>query len=171
MRFFVLRVSLLMISFLCSPDALAEERTEQNFRISRPQAVAPVHFSSYAAGISIRWWRQFKNPSFCPYVLCASSCAYVAANPRLGALTQEEYVFSEITPCSLNAGACSSCCASPVANNIRSGKKGMAGCETGAVLSPCCLSSGNNNTCEDKCCDGASAGSASGTIAKDCCSN
>lgn len=77
-------------------------------------------FTSIVPGLSNRWWRKFKNPSFCPYVICGSSCADVSGVPRIGSYTSEELV-SEQTPCGLtelNALAKpDSCCISGTIDN------------------------------------------------------
>jgi hypothetical protein len=149
-------LSIFLLLALCFPHcSLAGESTEHCLRIRRPTPY-PVHFTSYAAGISIRWWRQFKNPSFCPYVLCASSCAYVCAYPRLGSLTQEELFYADITPCSLDAPDCSSCCLSTSLDKAREslhGKESSDSKEQSGIPASCCDSytkTGNNSSTAGK---------------------
>lgn len=88
----------------------AEDDTRKT-RISRPVPTVDNSESANSAdanaiksnvlGLSGRWWRKFKNPSFCPFVICGSSCADISGIPRIGAYNQEELMSGD-TPCGLN---------------------------------------------------------------------
>lgn len=90
----------------------AEGDLSKNLRISRPCSTgvnSPFHGN--LPGVSQRWWRAFKNPSFCPYILCGGSCAAVSGVPRVGSFTEDE-LMSDLTPCSLEDAAvgAGNCC-------------------------------------------------------------
>lgn len=94
-------------------EKLATSAQESSkLRISRPTVSAP-EFHSSSEGITNRWWRKFRNPSFCPFVICGASCADISGKPKMGAYTQEQ-LDSDITPCSLDSispnGKSGGCC-------------------------------------------------------------
>ncbi|MBX9688544.1 MAG: hypothetical protein K2X27_17680 [Candidatus Obscuribacterales bacterium] len=95
MRYFLILLFLTCPVFL--PPASAES---SSLRISRPEAASEGNFHSLNEGISIRWWRKFKNPAFCPYVLCGGSCAEISGTPKIGSYSHEQLISDE-TPCSL----------------------------------------------------------------------
>lgn len=135
----------ILIGFFCSP-CLAENASPgssssasgtHSTRISRPgkteidSSSSSVNFKSMALGLSTRWWRKFKNPSFCPYVLCGSSCSDISGIPRVGSYSIEE-LLSEQTPCGLvelNALVKpESCCMSGTINSSYKGTCSDAEC-------------------------------------------
>ncbi len=119
-----------------SSNAAASSNIARATRINRPenqqksfQSYLPS-FQSYLPGLSYRWWRKFKNPSFCPFVLCGASCADTSGVPRVGAYTEEQ-LFSDLTPCGLEPGLFSSmdgCCMS---STIESSYKHESGLQSG----------------------------------------
>lgn len=123
---FVRLIALTFLLLVCSSSCAAQSLNQK--RIARPSGeVLEKHFSSTVGGISIRWWRKFRNPSFCPFVLCGSSCADISGMPRIGAYTPSQ-LYSEITPCSLNFKLDDS--------------------------EPCCLSHSIDTGCQNVCKDG-----------------
>ena len=81
------------------PTAVRSQTSDQNSSLSAPTLTA---VRSIAAGMSMRWWRKFKNPSFCPFIICGGSCADISGVPKIGAYSPSELV-SEETPCSLDS--------------------------------------------------------------------
>ena len=116
----------LLILLVSGSAAIAQ--TDHKSRISRPAqdaivADAPteskVRIQNSAFGMSARWWRKFRNPSFCPFVICGTSCSDISGIPRIGSYTQEQLV-SELTPCSLapvSVLAHDECCMSKTVND------------------------------------------------------
>lgn len=77
--------------------AISQQNSEQAFRTIIP-------------GIASRWWRKFKEPSFCPYIICGGSCANVMGVPIVGRFSENELSSPE-TPCSLaSVEAAGGCC-------------------------------------------------------------
>ena len=127
-----------------APNAIPQSG-EQNSTASGMQILAqveePTLFKSTGYGMSMRWWRKFKNPSFCPYVLCGSSCSDISGIPRVGAYSDAELV-SEKTPCGLselNALDKPGCCMSDTIDSSYSATSKGASC-SGA-------SCGSNSSC------------------------
>lgn len=92
-------------------ESLIAAKPEQgaSLRINRPTPIQfQFQFQSMLPGVATRWWRKFRNPSFCPFVLCASSCADISGKPKIGAYSLEQ-LLSDTTPCSLSFESCDSC--------------------------------------------------------------
>ncbi len=100
-------VAIVLASISLLSQTARAEQTEHKIRISRPQS-NEVHAAldakpavkSNVGGLSTRWWRKFKNPSFCPYMICGSSCADISGMPRIGSYSQDELMSGD-TPCGL----------------------------------------------------------------------
>ncbi|MBX9720735.1 MAG: hypothetical protein K2X81_05025 [Candidatus Obscuribacterales bacterium] len=114
---FFLFISCFMNGSIGQPSKADETNSGQTqdsakIRISRPMAATP-EFHSPSDGMTNRWWRKFRNPSFCPFVICGGSCADISGKPKIGAYTQKQ-LDSDITPCSLDSisgnGKSGSCC-------------------------------------------------------------
>lgn len=130
----VLRISRPISALESSPTPVQVSTTESlsSSRLSRnrnqpsssPSASesnsTEARFSTVADGISVRWWRKLKNPTFCPFVICGGSCADISGVPKIGTYSKEE-LLSEETPCSLEqltlAGGNSCCMSKNVANS------------------------------------------------------
>lgn len=89
-------IQTILVPMVCADNSSSEPAT----RINRP-VNSESHFKAFVPGVSIRWWRNFRNPSVCPYVMCGGSCSDISGIPRLGAYTQDQ-LMSDTTPCSLN---------------------------------------------------------------------
>jgi hypothetical protein len=92
MRRLLLLGTALTVILMQSGAALADDPLGNSVRIKRPKDEAEVlcYFKSINAGVANRWWRKFRNPSFCPYVLCSGSCADPVGIPRLGEYSARE---------------------------------------------------------------------------------
>jgi len=128
----------LFLMFGQSSPALAEDESGSRVRIKRPKEDAEVvcYFKSLNAGLANRWWRKFRNPSFCPYVLCAGSCADPSGIPRMGEYSAEDLA-SDTTPCSLKLPSLNctdgGCCMSKSITNQSDG-----GCGATTGRDGCC---------------------------------
>ena len=106
LKLFIAFATMLALIPLVQQSAKAEQ-TQHKTRISRPQSnesqvipEAKPAVKSNIVGLSTRWWRKFKNPSFCPYMICGSSCADISGTPRIGSYSQDELMSGD-TPCGL----------------------------------------------------------------------
>ncbi|MBX9567673.1 MAG: hypothetical protein K2X77_02210 [Candidatus Obscuribacterales bacterium] len=61
-----------------------------------------LQFSGVLAGVSSRWWRNFRNPSFCPFIICGGTCANIMGVPIVGSYTASQLMSNE-TPCSIES--------------------------------------------------------------------
>ena len=82
-------------------------QTTDSLRIERPiyATIEPQFASAFGAGFSTRWLRNFRQPSFCPYILCNGTCATGLGIMGPGDLELTDCgttVISEKTPCSLS---------------------------------------------------------------------
>lgn len=59
-------------------------------------------FRGILPGLSSRWWRNFRNPSFCPFIICGGTCANIMGVPIVGAYTSTQ-LMSDETPCSIES--------------------------------------------------------------------
>lgn len=78
------------------------------------------HIRGFLNGISSRWWRNFRNPTFCPFIICGGSCANMMGVPIVGAYTPSQ-LMSDETPCSIESVESSGgCCMSHGSSKARS---------------------------------------------------
>ena len=100
-------------------------------------------------GVSNRWWRNFRNPTFCPFIICGGSCANMMGVPIIGKYTRTQ-LMSDETPCSIesvesNGGCCmhnnsnakANSQKAPTVENSECSMKGLHASESG---SDCCSS-------------------------------
>lgn len=81
---------------------------------------AKQHISGFLNGVSNRWWRNFRNPTFCPFIICGGSCANMMGVPIVGAYTPSQ-LMSDETPCSIESVESSGgCCMSHGSSKARS---------------------------------------------------
>jgi hypothetical protein len=84
-------------------DGAASSSTNQTeLNAGGTPAVLGAYFQGIRPGMSVRWWRKFRNPAFCPFIICNGSCTDISGQPRIGSYSSEDLV-SDLTPCSLSS--------------------------------------------------------------------
>lgn len=109
---------------------------------------AKQQINGFLAGVSNRWWRNFRNPTFCPFIICGGSCANMMGVPIVGAYTASE-LLSDETPCSIESVESSGgCCMSH--GSTDKDIKAQSGKDL-AANSACGISEGNAKAAADCC--------------------
>lgn len=122
---------------------------EEGSKPEEQSGTGKQQISGFLSGVSSRWWRNFRNPTFCPFIICGGSCANMMGVPIVGAYTSSQ-LMSDETPCSIESVESSGGCCMGHGNSTAHKIEASAEKDI-ATNSSCALGEHNLNAGADCC--------------------